>query len=71
MTKSTNYRLTDEDKAILELLSQHHGISETDVIRMLIRKSARDDGLIQSRPGDISPMREPYKNLRAPEPKRG
>jgi len=43
--KAVSYRLTEEDKQIIELLAQHFGVSETDIIKLAIRKLAKAEGV--------------------------
>jgi SHS2 domain-containing protein len=40
-----NYRLTDDEKKLIELLSNLLGVSETDVIKLAIRKFAKEEGV--------------------------
>jgi antitoxin component of RelBE/YafQ-DinJ toxin-antitoxin module len=41
-----NYRLEKNEKTLVELLAKHFGTSETDVIRMLVKKAAADVGIV-------------------------
>ena len=41
---NVSYRLTDEEKELVEFLARQLGISETDVIKLGIRKVAREEG---------------------------
>jgi antitoxin component of RelBE/YafQ-DinJ toxin-antitoxin module len=43
--KNVTYRLDEDDKKLIVSLAKHFGISETDVVRMLVRKSAREEGV--------------------------
>lgn len=42
---NVSYRLTDEEKKLVELVARQLGISETDVIKLGIRKVAREEGV--------------------------
>jgi len=42
-----SYRLTDEDKQLIEQLAKHFGVSEAGVIRMIVRRVAREEGINQ------------------------
>lgn len=39
-TVHVSYRLREEDKRMIEMLAQHYGMSETDVVKMAIRELA-------------------------------
>lgn len=41
-----SFRLDEADRALLRALAAHHGISQSDVLRMCIRNEARDAGLV-------------------------
>lgn len=45
-TNQTNLRLSDLGRDMLEKLAEYHGISYTDVVEMLVRREARDLGLM-------------------------
>lgn len=47
-TKShaTLLRQSEEDKAALHALAEHHGISMADLVTMLIRREIRREGII-------------------------
>lgn len=45
---NVNYRLDDDDKMLIGLLAKHFGISETDVIKMLIKKAADEEEIAPS-----------------------
>ena len=36
-----NYRIGEADKHLLEILAQHYGVSETDVVKLAIRELAK------------------------------
>lgn len=40
-----NYRITEEEKKLIEALAKHLGVSETDVIKLGIRKLAKEEGV--------------------------
>lgn len=42
---NVSYRLTDEEKKLVELTAKRLGVSETDVVKMAIRKLAREEGV--------------------------
>jgi len=42
---NVSYRLTDDEKKLVELLAKHLGMSETDVIKQAIRKFAKEEGV--------------------------
>lgn len=41
--RHTSLRLEDEDSQLIEKLAKHYGVSRTGVIRMLLRKCAREE----------------------------
>jgi hypothetical protein len=41
-----SFRLAEADRALLRALALHHGISQSDVLRMCIRNEAREAGLV-------------------------
>jgi hypothetical protein len=41
----TNVRFSPQDKELLQALAAHHGISATDLLTMLVRRAAREEGL--------------------------
>ena len=43
--RNVSYRLTDEDKQLIELLAKHLGVSETDIIKLAIRRLAKAEGI--------------------------
>lgn len=46
MTKiHVNYRITEEEKKLIEALAKQLGVSETDVIKLAIRKLAKEEGV--------------------------
>lgn len=46
MTKiHVNYRITEEEKKLIEALAKQLGVSETDVIKLSIRKLAKEEGV--------------------------
>lgn len=42
---NVSYRLTDEEKKLIELLAKQLGVSETDVVKMAIRKLAKEENV--------------------------
>jgi predicted transcriptional regulator len=44
---NVSYRLTDDEKKLVELLAKHSGMSETDVVKQAIRKFAKEEGIKQ------------------------
>ena len=44
---NVSYRLTDDEKKLVELLAKHSGMSETDVVKQAIRKFAKEEGVRQ------------------------
>lgn len=44
-TARSSYRFTPDDLAVISALATHHGISETDALRLAVRSAARQAGL--------------------------
>ena len=59
--KQTSIRLSDGGKELLEKLAVYYGISQADVIEMLVRKDARNEGLANkgSNSNDVYPAQTP------------
>jgi predicted DNA-binding protein len=55
MKKHTSYRISEEGKQLLKLLSQRLGLNETAVIEMAIRKLSRDEEMIISSSNQVNP----------------
>lgn len=44
-TKTTSFRLSSDARALIELLSQKNGISQTAVIELAVRQLAKTEGV--------------------------
>ena len=44
-TKTTSFRLSPDARALIELLSQKNGISQTAVIELAVRQLAKAEGV--------------------------
>lgn len=42
--QATSFRLTGEARKMIIWLAAHHGISQADVLEMVIRREAREQG---------------------------
>jgi antitoxin component of RelBE/YafQ-DinJ toxin-antitoxin module len=60
MAKHVSYRLSDKDKHIIQMLSEHFGVSDTDAIRIATRKIAKEEGLnVDFNPSQEDGIRKP------------
>jgi hypothetical protein len=52
-----SYRLSVEDKQLIERLAKYFGVSEAGVMRMIIRRVAKEEGVNQESPvKELSPV---------------
>jgi hypothetical protein len=58
--RSTTYRLSEEARRGLKRLAAHHGISETAVMEMIVRRAVRQD---------LPPEQPEPESVPAPPPK--